>query len=112
MDKQILKIILTFILFSFLTSSTSACPALKKLGRGVINVATSPLEVPKQTFIEFNRGRKITFHVSVWILSGLAKGTAYSIGRLASGVWDIVSFPIPKPADYKPLMQPPTVFEQ
>ena len=104
-----------FLIFILVLSphSASANPApLKKLVRGFVNVSTFSLELPKQTLIEFNRGRKKTFHVSIWILCGIAKGTAYSLGRLGSGLWDILSFPFNHPKGYAPLMKPEFVFEK
>ena len=82
----------------------------EKLIRGVVNVVTFPLEIPKQTYSEYKRGREKTFHVSVWILCGLVKGTAYSVGRAASGAWDMLTFPLAIPENYTPVMQPDYVF--
>lgn len=109
------KFLITLVTIFYLSNSVALCFAgtpVKKLCRGVVNVLTFPLEVPKQTYLEFQRGRAVTFHVSVWILSGFVKGTVYSFGRLLSGTWDVVSFPLNHPQDYTPIMRPDFVFQR
>lgn len=85
--------------------------ALKKLGRGVVNVLTSPLEIPKQARAYWIQGAYKTDHVIVWIVSGAVKGVVEDIKRFGSGAWDMVSFPIDCPTDYEPLLKPDYVFQ-
>ena len=85
-------------------AQASSCSAAGKLVRGVITVATSPLEIPKQARAYWLEGAKKTPHVLVWIFCGAVKGMVNMTVRIASGVWDVVSFPVPIPKDYKPLV--------
>ena len=84
---------------------------MDKLTRGVTNVVTAPLEIPKQTVIYWIEGAKMTKHVSVWILSGVVKGHVNMVRRIGSGLWDVVSFPFQKPEDFEPLFKPDYVYE-
>jgi len=88
--------------------STSA----QKLWRGVVNVVTAPIEVPKQARGYWIKGAQITPHILVWIGSGAVWGVVEGIKRLGSGLWDIVSFPINKPECFEPLFKPNFVFDQ
>jgi len=78
----------------------------QKLSRGIVNIATAPLEIPKQTVIYYKEGVAVTKHFIVWIGCGVVKGMANMVGRAGSGVWDIVSFPFGVPENYEPLFEP------
>jgi len=75
-----------------------------KLWRGVVNVVTSPLEVPKQIYLTSKDD-----HVFSGVTYGLAKGLCFGVMRFTSGVYDTVTFPIPRYG--KVLMEPKYVFE-
>gem|GEM_PF-914933 len=85
---------------------------LNKLSRGVVNVATAPVEIPKQVRIYWKEGAQKTPHIIVWILSGFVKGSVNTVTRISSGAWDIVSFPWAVPEDYQPLVKPDYVFSK
>ncbi len=85
---------------------------VKKLARGVVNVVTAPIEIPKQARAYWVEGARETDHILVWIASGTVWGIIQTVKRAGSGVWDIVTFPVEKPADYAPLLEPDYVFEQ
>lgn len=84
-------------------SAAHACPATRKLGRGVANLFLGVTEIPR-SMIEVGR-----FHGQVagatW---GLAEGLCKTVARMAVGVVEIVTFPVPFPkADYEePIMRP------
>ena len=85
----------------------SESPMLHKLYRGVVNAATGFLEIPNQisqTWKLKGPGEGLTL--------GFAKGIGYAIARSVSGAYDIVTFPIPAPAAYQPIMQPEFVFSE
>ena len=83
----------------------------KKLLRGVTNIITAPIEIPKQARAYWIEGAYKTDHILVWAGSGAVWGVVQTIKRTGSGIWDIVSFPFNTPDDYTSLIQPPCVFE-
>jgi putative exosortase-associated protein (TIGR04073 family) len=74
---------------------------LRKLQRGFLNVALCPFEISSELSKEV---RNDTFPPS-W-MSGLGRGVFYTVGRALVGVYEVVTFPIPYPAGYKPVLQP------
>ena len=104
MKKFLLLLFLCFTLF-FPIPAHAGGP-LKKLLRGMATIVTAPLEIPHETRRYWKMGAKKTDHILVWILCGFVKGTADTTIHLGSGLWDVVSFPVPIPADYKSLMKP------
>ncbi len=107
--KNMIKIIVIFIISMFLLNSpVYAFTPTNKFFRGVENIITSPVEVVKQTRWAWIEGSARTFHISAWLLCGVVKGAAYTIGRIGSGVIDIVTFPISSNS----LMTPASVFQE
>ena len=84
----------------------------KKLYRGAVNIVTAPVEIPKQARAYWIEGAQKTPHILVWIGSGAAWGIVQAFKRAGSGLWDVVSFPFEKPAEYQPLMKPAFVFDE
>ena len=83
-----------------------------KFKRGVINVVTAPVEIPKNMKAEYktaDEGKTGSKVVST--VGGAVKGMAYMGGRLGSGLWDMITFAQAVPKDYKPLMTPEYVCE-
>lgn len=79
--------------------------ALDKLGRGTANVVTSPFEISK------NMGdAKETDGMLAGLTVGLFKGIFDFGKRALVGVYEIATFPIPIPADYKPILTDPEYF--
>ncbi len=80
-----------------------------KLGRGVANVLTGWLEIPKQTAQEWRRTDPFT-----GTILGVIKGCVWGIARTFAGFYEIISFPFPVPSNYEPIMEPefvlPTVW--
>ena len=74
--------------------------ALRKLGRGCANVLFGVIEVPNQiTKADAEQGGGA-------IPYGIGKGFVRWIAREFVGVYEIVTFPIPFPGGYKPVMKP------
>ena len=77
---------------------------LNKLQRGAFNLSTCFLEVPASVFrVSKEKGEFIGFFV------GPIQGLFTTLLRAATGIYDIVTFPIP--AYDKPLMQPEYAFD-
>ena len=73
----------------------------RKLQRGFLNVALSPIEISNELSKEV---RNDTFPPS-WV-AGLGRGSIYAVGRALVGVYEMVTFPLPYPAHYKPVLSP------
>lgn len=72
-----------------------------KLGRGAANVFTSVVEVPKNISNEWRKSDPVT-----GVIVGTVKGFAWWGTRVAVGAFEVVTFPVPVPANYEPLMYP------
>lgn len=103
------KLVCVFILFSmvgiFINSPLAADTALKKLGRGISNVASSPLEVWKRISDVNNENGPIA--AFTW---GLLNGIFRTGIRAIVGIYEVVTFPIPLPKDYEPIITDPEFF--
>ena len=64
--------------------------AANKLGRGFVNVVTGWVEIGL-----------------TW---GLIRGLGYGFVRTAAGFYDVLTFPVPQPPDFKPVIQPEYIF--
>ena len=79
--------------------------AFTKLLRGTVNLATGWVEVPKRMYETTARSGAGTGFT--W---GLARGLGYGFVRTAGGIYEIVTFPVPAPPDYQPVMRPVFAF--
>ena len=72
----------------------------RKLWRGTINTFTGWVEVPIQ-MAEHDKGNG-------WkgTLTGLGRGFLFAVGRTTTGIYEMVTFPIPIPEDYRPILYP------
>lgn len=73
----------------------------RKLQRGFLNAALSPFELSRQFSIE----RKTNKFPPSW-LEAMGKGSFYMVGRAVVGVGEMVTFFVPAPANYGPILQP------
>ena len=110
MRKILMLLIAVTVFFSSLVFADQG-PG-QKLYRGVVNVLTAPVEIPKQARSYWITGAQKTPHILVWIFSGAIWGVVEGIKRAGSGVWDIISFPFDKPAGFEPVFKPNFVFDQ
>lgn len=106
------KITIILFLIVFLAAGT-ACYAegnpLTKLSRGITNVVTSPGEFVMQIPPSVERTNN-------YLMAGLLtifRGTGFTVVRAATGVFEVVTFPIPFKAfkKYGPVYEPATIFE-
>ncbi len=74
-----------------------------KLGRGISNILTAPLQYVIQT------SRLNEDHDAVTaLLGGLVNGTGFMLWRMGVGVYEVVTFPVPVPSNYGPVLDPAT----
>ncbi len=78
----------------------------RKLQRGFLNVALSPLEISNELASE----KKVDAVFPTWV-TGLGRGSVFAVGRALAGVYDMVTAPVPYPADYAPLVYPEFAWE-
>lgn len=81
--------------------STDAEKMMHKLGRGVVNVLTCWVEVPRNIAMEWERTDPAT-----GLVLGTVKGAGWGFARLATGVYETVTFPLPVPAGYEAMIEP------
>ncbi|OIO37500.1 MAG: hypothetical protein AUJ75_04130 [Candidatus Omnitrophica bacterium CG1_02_49_10] len=96
---------LVVVLILGVATASYAQDPVKKLGRGIVNVATGWIELPKniyETSVEFNPFAGVTL--------GTAKGVGMTIVRTGAGLFDVVTFPFPIPEGYEPLLEPEFAF--
>lgn len=79
--------------------------AMEKLGRGLINLITGWVEVPKR-MDETNKRSSLGPALTIGLLRGLGHGFV----RTTAGAYEIVTFPFPAPPGYQPIIQPEYVF--
>ncbi len=72
-----------------------------KLFRGIVNAASGWMEIPKQMILTSQESGA----AKGWTL-GFAKGIGYAVARSVVGGYEILTFPIPVPEEYRPIMQP------
>lgn len=77
-----------------------------KLVRGITNVATSVLELPKQTY------RSIRDRGATGVIIGPAKGTVMVFYRAFIGTVETVFFLVPAPGYYEPMIDPEFVWNE
>jgi putative exosortase-associated protein (TIGR04073 family) len=101
-----LMALLPFLLFGFaslaLAGENYGVDIGEKLGRGLVNVATGWVEIPKNIV---NTSQDSS--VGIGVTWGLVKGIANTIGRTLVGAGELATFFIPTPE----LVHPPYVFE-
>ena len=74
---------------------------LRKLQRGFLNIALSPIEVSN----ELSKEKKNDTFPPSWV-AGLGRGTFFMVGRALTGAYEMVTFPVPYPANYQPVLKP------
>jgi putative exosortase-associated protein (TIGR04073 family) len=77
-----------------------------KLARGVTNISTGWLEIPKQVHRIAAQEGWVT---GAW--RGPLEGLGMFVARTASGAYEVLTFPIPVPARFQPLLIPDFVWQ-
>lgn len=107
--------LLTLLLMLFLAQTASALDGLPpeaiaermatKFARGVANVATSVVEIPKQSYLTVRDRGAIGYGI------GPLKGMGMAFYRLFAGVAETVFFAVPQPGYYDPMISPEFVWD-
>lgn len=79
--------------------------AWRKLGRGLANIVTFPLEIPYQI-----SKANISDGPVAAMTWGVVKGVGMTGFRALVGVYETISFPFPYPEGYKPILTDPEFF--
>lgn len=72
-----------------------------KLGRGLSNLVLGFLEIPRNIHATTQRDGALAGGTV-----GLGRGIGYTLLRMVTGAYEIVTFPIPVPEHYEPIVQP------
>ncbi len=105
MKKALIIAVAIVTILSIATASYAQDPA-KKLGRGIANILTGWVEIPKNIY-----NTSIEQNPLVGLTVGTAKGIGMSIVRTGAGVYELITFPFPLPEDYMPILEPEFVFQ-
>lgn len=105
MKKALIICVALVTILSIATASYAQDPA-KKLGRGIANILTGWVEIPKNIY-----NTSIESNPLVGLTVGTAKGIGMSIVRTGAGVYELITFPFPLPEDYMPILEPEFVFQ-
>ncbi len=68
---------------------------IAKMGRGVVNILTSWIEIPKNIHTGNQQENPV-----VGVASGVLKGAGMTLLRVGVGAFEVVTFPFPYPKDY------------
>lgn len=79
---------------------------VRKLQRGFLNMALSPIELSH----ELAREKGKDDFVPSWF-TGLGRGSFFMVGRALAGVYDLLTAPFPVPANYEPVVTPEFAWE-
>jgi putative exosortase-associated protein (TIGR04073 family) len=104
--RKFLLLLVAVVLASNLIITPCFADPMQKLGRGLVNTLTGVVEIPKKVYMISKDD-----NVLLGLTWGLVKGAAVGLLRTACGVYETLTFPIPAPADYEPIMDPEFVFE-
>ena len=90
---------------AYAAESMNTGSAATKGLRGLVNVVTGWVEIPKrihETALESGTAAGVTW--------GLLRGLGYGFIRTVAGCYEVLTFPFPAPPDYQPVMEPEFVF--
>lgn len=103
--KKIFILALIFLLaISFVTPAYCG-DALKKLTRGTCNIITCPFEI----FERIQRVNNSDGPMAA-VTYGAVKGLGMMVVRAVVGAYEVVTFPIPLPKHYDPILTDPEFF--
>ena len=102
------KICLAVLIFLFVISVTAPAfcdTPVTKLGRGLANMLTFPLEVPEQ--ISRVNNSDGPFAAST---VGMLKGLGCAVNRACVGIYEAATFMMPYPGHYEAILHDPEYF--
>ncbi len=103
MKRLLLLVSLLLVSQNAFSANVESSGPLRKLQRGFVNIALSPMEV--STELAQEKAENADQTPASWS-AGLVRGIAFMGGRALAGVYDVVTFPIPFPKEYGPVVQP------
>ena len=74
---------------------------MHKLGRGVTNVLTCWVEIPRNISIEWEKTDPAT-----GLIMGTVKGIGWGFARFSTGIYETFTFLFPVPEGYAPMIEP------
>ena len=104
--RKIIILVLVIAMVGMATQCYAQDPA-KKLGRGLANVLTGWVELPKNIY-----DTSVEENILSGLTMGLAKGVGMTVVRTGAGVYEAVTFPFPIPEDYQPVLEPEFVMSE
>ena len=78
----------------------------RKLQRGFLNIALSPVEISNELAKERNKDN----FIPDWF-TGFGRGSFFMVGKALVGSYEILTAPIPWPARYGPVVYPEFAWE-
>ena len=105
MKKFVLVMLVSSIIVLNATPGYCETPAFRKFRRGFCNLVTFHLEFMNQVEragAKGGNGRAKTF--------GVFNGITMPAARILTGAYEVVTFPIPFPSGYKPIMNDPEFY--
>ncbi len=105
MKKKLNIVMILILLMTVFAVFAYADTPIKKLGRGICNIVTCPLELFKG--IQDTNNENGFFAALTW---GILKGTFNTGVRAVVGAYEVVTFPFPIPSDYEPILTDPEFF--
>lgn len=108
---RVFLILLCLIFTAIATPAYAEDPGLfeqigTKLVRGVANLTTGWVELPKQIYVVGTNEGWLT-----GALRGPFDGMGMFFARTISGAYEILTFPVPVPPGYRPMLRPEYVWE-
>jgi len=103
MKKAILMIAVFLIAVSL--TAPAYCGPVEKLGRGFSNLLTFPCEIVYQ----INKTGEQNGITAAWSYGAL-NGIFMAGVRAVTGAYEIVTFPVPIPGDFEPILTDPEFF--
>lgn len=74
----------------------------EKLQRGMLNLADAVVEIPG-TMIRKSKNEGLAAGMTF----GMVEGAMNTVKRALAGVWEVVTFPVPIPENYAPILPEP-----
>ena len=106
MSRKVIFIILLVSLFVLNFCAPAYCDdPIKKLGRGICNIGTFPFEIAEQVSRVNDSDGPMA-----GATYGVLKGFGMMFVRALVGVYEVVTFPVPFPKDYGPILTDPEFF--
>lgn len=100
--KRSVAVILVLFFVLAVPGSGYCQDAGRKLGRGIANIVTCPFEIPVTMINTYCKDQG--YCESLFL--GLPIGIMNMVVRCAVGAYELVTFPLPFPENYRPMVEP------